>query len=288
MGRQEFVLVALVPGEHGPVAFPIGKGSGAVTSFSQADGFLAIDALSAGLDADLTKEVTLIGGRAKPPDIVIMGSHCVALDAVIQRVAEQGFAARTVAIGSIGGVAAVERGECDIAPVHLLDPASGQYNRHLTRPGISLHSGWERMQGFIFRSDDARFSGKIAADALRTALADPSCLMVNRNAGSGTRILIDRLLEGRRPPGYANQPKSHNAVAAAVAQSRADWGIAIANVAKLYGLAFLPVAPEHYDFLVLDRRLTRPAVHAFLAALAEPAVRRRITALGMSLPEPAK
>src|SRR5215475_54643 len=242
MGRQEFVLVALVPGEHGPVAFPIGKSSGAVTSFSQADGFVAIDALSAGLDPGLSREVTLIGGRAKAPDIVIMGSHCVALDAVIQRVAEQGFAVRSVAIGSIGGVAAAERGECDIAPVHLLDAASGQYNHHLVRPGISLHAGWERMQGFIFRSGDVRFSGKIAAEALRAALADSSCLMVNRNAGAGTRILIDQLLEGRRPPGYANQPKSHNAVAAAIAQGRADWGIAIANVAKLYGLDFLPIA----------------------------------------------
>ena len=287
MGRQEFVLVALVPGEHGPVAFPIGKGSGAVTSFSQADGFVAIDALSAGLDAGVTKEVTLIGGRAKAPDIVIMGSHCVALDVIIKRLAEQGFAARTVAIGSMGGVVAAERGECDIAPVHLLDAASGQYNKHLIREGTSLHPGWQRMQGFMFRTGDARFSGKTAQDALRAALGDSSCLMVNRNAGAGTRILIDQLLEGRRQPGYANQPKSHNAVAAAIAQGRADWGIAIANVAKLYGLTFLPIAPEHCDFLMLDRRRTRPAVQAFLAALAEPRVRQRIMALGMKLPEDA-
>jgi putative molybdopterin biosynthesis protein len=281
MGRQEFVLTALVQGERGPVAFPIGKGSGAVTSFSQADGFVAIDALSAGLDAGSTKEVTLIGAAAKAPDIVIMGSHCVALDIVIRRLAEEGFAARIVAVGSMGGVAAVERGECDIAPVHLLDAASGRYNSHLIRAGISLHSGWQRMQGFMFRAGDTRFSGKAAADALHAALADSSCLMVNRNAGAGTRILIDQLLEGRRPPGYANQPKSHNAVAAAIAQGRADWGIAIANVAKLYGLAFLPIAPEHFDFLVVDRRRSRPAVQAFLAALAEPNVRKEIAALGM-------
>jgi len=285
MGRQEFVLMALVQGEHGLVAFPIGKGSGAVTSFSQADGFVAIEALSASLDAGSTKEVTLIGAAAKAPDIVIMGSHCVALDIVIRRLADQGFAARTVAVGSMGGVAAVERGECDIAPVHLLDAVSGRYNSHLIRPGISLHPGWQRMQGFVFRVGDARFSGKTAKDALHAALADSSCLMVNRNAGAGTRILIDQLLEGRRPPGYANQPKSHNAVAAAIAQGRADWGIAIANVAKLYGLAFLPIAPEHFDFLVVDRRRCRPAVRAFLAALAEPGVREEIAALGMKFPE---
>ena len=227
-------------------------------------------------------EVTLIGGAARAPDIVIMGSHCVALDAVIGRLAEQGFAARTVAIGSMGGVTAVERGECDIAPVHLLDPATGVYNRHLIRAGIGLVPGWLRMQGFVFRPGDMRFAGRTAQDALAAALADPSCLMVSRNAGAGTRILIDRLLAGRRPPGYANQPKSHNAVAAAVEQGRADWGIAIESVARLYGLDFLPIAPEHYDFLIVESHRDRPAVQAFLAALAEPQVRERIAALGMT------
>jgi putative molybdopterin biosynthesis protein len=285
LGREEFVLVALVPGERGLVAFPIGKGSGAVTSFSQADGFVAIDALSAVLDAGGKHKVTLIGTAARAPDLVVMGSHCVALDLVIGHLAEQGFAARTVAIGSMGGVAAAERGECDVAPVHLLDPAASTYNRHLVRRGIALVPGWQRLQGFVFRRGDARFAGNSAEEALRAALADPFCLMVNRNAGAGTRILIDTLLAGRRPGGYANQPKSHNAVAAAVAQGRADWGIAIATVARLYGLDFLPIGPEHYDFLLVESRRGRPAVQAFLAALADPAVRRAIAGIGMTFGE---
>jgi putative molybdopterin biosynthesis protein len=106
--------------------------------------------------------------------------------------------------------------------------------------------------------------------------------MVNRNAGAGTRVLIDTLLDGARPAGYANQPKSHNAVAAAIAQGRADWGVAIAPVAALYGLGFLPVAPEHYDFLVVEKRRARPAVQAFLEALRDPQTRARIAALGMT------
>jgi putative molybdopterin biosynthesis protein len=137
------------------------------------------------------------------------------------------------------------------------------------------------MQGFVFRDGDSRFVGKSAEEALKAALADPNCLMVNRNAGAGTRILIDRLLAGARPPGYANQPRSHNAVAAAVAQDRADWGIAIESVARMYGLGFLPIAPEHYDFLIADSRRERPAVQAFLAALRDPAVRAAISAVGM-------
>jgi putative molybdopterin biosynthesis protein len=281
LGRKEFVLVALAEGERGPVAFPTPKGSGAVTSFSQADGFLQIDALASALDAGTQSRVTFIGQSATMPDLVIAGSNDIALDAVVGRVAEQGMTARVIALGSLGGVAAAERGECDLAPVHLLDPASGRYNAHLLRPGLALVKGWQRMQGFIYRRGDTRFEGRTAEDAIAAALADPARLMVNRNAGAGTRVLIDRLLGGIRPDGYSNQPRTHNAVAAAVAQGRADWGVAIATVAELYGLGFLPISPEEYDFLLVERRRERPAVQAFLAALREEATRDRIRALGM-------
>ena len=281
LGRKEFVLVSLIDSEDGPVAFPIGKGSGSVTSFSQADGFLEIDALASSLDAGSHAQVTLIGSAAHAPDLVIMGSHDVALDVVVGALATRGFSARTLAVGSLGGVAAANRGECDVAPVHLIDPASGQYNVHLATPGLRLLRGWQRMQGILFRPGDQRFEGRGPQNALKTALADSAALMVNRNAGSGTRVLIDKLLAGARPPGYANQPKSHNAVAAAIAQGRADWGVAIEPVAKLYGLGFLPLSPEHYDFLLVESRKDRPAVQAFLAALREPATREHIRALGM-------
>lgn len=281
LGRKEFVLVSLVDGDDGPVAFPTGKGSGAVTSFSQADGFIEIEALAGALDADTRARVTLIGDSAAAPDVTIMGSHDVALDVVVGALAERGFTARTLAVGSLGGVAAATRGQCDIAPVHLIDPRSGGYNVHLITPELSLVRGWTRMQGIVFRNGDGRFAGKSVVEAVNMALADSSMLMVNRNAGAGTRVLIDRLLEGAKPPGYANQPKSHNAVAAAIAQGRADWGVAIEPLAKMYGLDFIPVAPEHYDFLVVERRKARPAVQAFLAALRDEATRARIRAIGM-------
>jgi putative molybdopterin biosynthesis protein len=186
-----------------------------------------------------------------------------------------------IAIGSLGGVAAARRGECDIAPVHLLDPAGERYNTHLVAPGLSLVPGWQRMQGFVYRPGDDRFEGLTAHAAVAAAIADPACIMVNRNGGAGTRVLIDRLLDGARPAGYGNQPRSHNAVAAAIAQGRADWGVAIEPVARFYGLGFLPLTPEAYDFLVVERRRERAAVQAFLAALADPSVRARIRALGM-------
>jgi len=279
LGRKEFVLVALVAGEQGPVAFPTAKGSGSVTSFSQADGFLEIDALASALDAGTRARVTLIGQTVALPDLVIMGSHDIALDVVLG--ALPGFTARTIAVGSQGGVTAAGRGECDLAPVHLVDAQTGIYNAHLLRPGLALIKGWQRMQGFVYRTDDVRFAEKSSADAIAAALADPRCLMVNRNAGAGTRVLIDKLLNGARPPGYSNQPRSHNAVAAAVAQGRADWGIAISTVARLYGLGFLPIAPEDYDFLLVESRRDRPAVQSFLAALRDETVREKIRALGM-------
>jgi putative molybdopterin biosynthesis protein len=222
------------------------------------------------LDSDSEAQVTLLDSGKKASDLVIMGSHDVALDVVVGALADRGFIARTLAVGSQGGVAAITRGECDVAPVHLVDSASGEYNKHLISPGLALVPGWRRMQGVVFRPGDKRFEGRSAEQALKTVIADASVLMVNRNVGSGTRVLMDSLLDGARPPGYANQPKSHNAVAAA-----------IEPVAKLYGLGFLPVSPEHYDFLVADARRNRPAVQAFIDALRDDVTRERIRALGM-------
>lgn len=288
LGRKEFMLVSLIEGEGGTVALPGSKGSGSVTSFSQADGFIEVDALAVSVEAGSKQLVTLIGKAVRPPDLTITGSHDLALDIVISAIAEQGFTARTIAIGSQGGANAAARGECDIAPVHLIDTGEGRtkgkYNLHLVKPGLLLVPGWRRMQGIVYRKGDARFEGKTAVDAVRTVAGDVSCVMINRNAGSGTRILVDGLLAEAglvRPAGYANQPKSHNAVAVGVVQGRADWGVAIEPAAKLYGLGFLPIAHEQYDFLIVEKRRERPAVQAFLKALQNQEVRERIRGIGM-------
>ncbi len=283
-GRTEYVMASLAQDASGGLAaFPLGKGSGSVTAFSQADGFFAIPALDQGAEAGNLVQLRLIGGAARPPDLTIIGSHCVGLDAVLDGLAARGLRARTLAVGSLGGLAAAKRGECDVAPAHLLDPGSGTYNTPFLAPGLALLPGWKRLQGVVFRPGDARFEGLEARAAIARAAGDPALLLVNRNAGSGTRILLDGVLAGTRPPGYANQPKSHNAVAAAVAQGRADWGIAIETVAAAYGLGFLPLAAEQYDFFIPESRAARPAVMAFREALA--AARDRLSALGFSPPD---
>ncbi|MBR1230626.1 molybdopterin biosynthesis protein [Bradyrhizobium sp. AUGA SZCCT0182] len=268
LGRTEFVMVSLVEGTDGLIAYPTGKGSGAITSFAQADGFLRIEALADQMPAGTDAEVTLFTPHVRVPDLVIVGSHCTGLDLVTAPLARTGLSVRSIAVGSLGGLAAAKRGECDFAPIHLFDDKTETYNTPYLTDGLELVPGWRRMQGIVFRKGDARFEGLGAEAAVRAALADPACIMVNRNQGAGTRILIDRLLAGARPDGYWNQPRSHNAVAAAVAQHRADWGMTIAPVAHASDLGFIPFAEEHYDFALVTARKQRAAVQAFLNALA--------------------
>lgn len=280
LGRTEFVMVSLVKTDGGLIAYPSGKGSGAITSFAQADGFLKVDALADQMPAGTEAEVTLFTPHMRVPDLVIVGSHCTGLDLVTAPLARAGLLVRSIAVGSLGGLAAAKRGECDFAPIHLFDERSEIYNRPFLAGGLELIPGWRRMQGIVFRAGDARFEGLSSEDAVRAALADPGCIMVNRNQGAGTRILIDRLLGPARPDGYWNQPRSHNAVAAAVAQHRADWGMTIAPVAHTAGLGFIPLAEEHYDFALVTARKQRPAVQAFLQALASDEARAALVQAG--------
>jgi putative molybdopterin biosynthesis protein len=273
-GRLEYLLVGLVRGAEGALAaWPMGKGSGSVTAFSRADGFVRIERNVELLDAGADVDVTLLGGELPLADLVVIGSHCAGLDAVASALAREGFLVKVLAVGSQGGLAAAERGECDAAPMHLLDPASGRYNEPFLGPGLRLLRGYPRMQGVVTRPDEARSTEEL--------LADPALRMVNRNRGAGTRVLIDELLGERRPPGYAYEPRSHYAVAAAVAQKRADWGVTIEPVAREAGLRFRPLRPESYDFAIPAERWEKPAVAA-LRRLLEPgsALRRRLAELG--------
>ena len=274
-GRTEYLMVSLVArtDDDTLAAYPVAKGSGSVTSFSQADGFIAIGTQIESVASDAPVAVQRIGRARRFADLVIMGSHCVGLDLIIEPLAAEGLLIKALNIGSTGGLAAAKRGECDVAPVHLMEPTTGEYNRPFLTADLELLAGYRRLQGIVFCKGDRRFEGQSLETAMTAVLAEPECLMVCRNAGSGTRILIDRLLNGARPPGYWSQPKSHNAVAAAVAQGRADWGVTIETVARQYGLGFIPVQDEHYDFVVPKARLERSPVRRFRAVLGEASLR---------------
>jgi putative molybdopterin biosynthesis protein len=280
-GRTEYLLVGLVQGPGGLAAYPMGKGSGSVTTFARADGFIVIPRQQEFVDRGERVTVTPLGRGLQPADLVVIGSHCTGLDLLLSMAAERGIRSKTLWVGSQAGIEAAARGECDLAGIHLLDPSSDIYNVPFLPAGVRLLTGYARMQGLVHRMDDERFREATTTAAINRACADRSCLMVNRNRGSGTRALIDGLLLGRRPPGFAVEVRSHNAVAAAVCQGRADWGVAIEPVARAYRLAFIPLHAEQYDFAIPADRWDLPAVAAFRALLDEPEARRRLVEIGM-------
>jgi putative molybdopterin biosynthesis protein len=285
-GRTEYLLVNLVsPAADNElqVAYPMGKGSGSVTTFGRADGFVTIPRQREYLESDEIVEVHLLGRGLQPADLVVIGSHCVGLDYLLGRVQERGFRSKFLAVGSTGGLQAARRNECDLAGIHLLHVETNTYNRPYAGEDLVFLAGYGRLQGIVFRPGDVRFEGREVAEAVSRALADAECVLINRNRGSGTRVLIDRLLKDARPAGYLTEARSHNAVAAAVAQGRADWGVAIKNVADSAGLAFLPLQEEQYDFVIPRARFQRPAVACFRELLREAATREALASLGFRL-----
>jgi putative molybdopterin biosynthesis protein len=282
IGRTEYLLVGLVetPNE-GLAAYPMGQGSGSVTTFSRADGFATIGRHEEIVQAGTTINVQLLGRDLQLADLVVIGSHCIGLDYLLGELQRKGVRSKFLAVGSTAGLDAAKRAECDLAGVHLLDPKSNEYNRPFLTPALLLVPGYGRLQGIVFRRGDARFEGKSARDAIAIAIGDSTCVMVNRNQGSGTRVLIEGLLGGVKPRGYAVQPRNHNAVAAAVVQGRADWGMTLDIIARNAGLGFLPVQEEHYDFIVPVSRALRPGVVAFTKLLQQASTREALAHLGM-------
>ena len=286
-GRLEYLLVGLVQRDDGELAaYPMGKGSGSVTAWSRADGFVRVPRNTEIVESDAIVDVTLIGLGHAVADLVVVGSHCAGLDRIASALSREGFVVKVQAVGSQGGLAAAQRGECDAAPMHLLDPATDRYNEPFLGPGLRLLRGYVRMQGIATRADETRDTAALLADA--------SLRMVNRNRGSGTRVLIDELLASAvgpdgsplRPAGFAYEPRSHHAVAAAIAQGRADWGVTIEPVARARGLRFRPLRAEHYDFAIPVSRWDRPAVQALRRLLAaETPLRAELEAMGFGPPE---
>ena len=290
VGRTEYLLVGLVPDNSqsdGLAAYPMGKGSGSVTTFSRADGFITINRHQELLEADQTVDVTLLGKQLKIADLIVIGSHCVGLDFLIGELqARHGYRCKLINVGSTGGLEAARRGECDIAGIHLLDEKTGEYNTPFLDESLTLAKVYRRGQGIVFRKEDSRFAG-LSVESFPSFLREhPDCLMVNRNPGSGTRILIDQLLQDllpdQKPAGYAVQSKNHHAVRAAIEQGRADWGVAIESVIT-DNLGFLPITDEEYDFVIPKNRIERPAVSALLELLKDKAVREQLAALGFEV-----
>jgi len=289
-GRHEYVLVNLVPRTEGaPAAYPIAGASGSIYAFSQADGTMEVAADCSVVREGEAVRVAPLAKTLRVADLTLIGSHCRGVDlalGVLRK--ERRFTAKVIHVGSSAGVEACARGETDLAGVHLLDPASGVYNRDALErlgPDGVLIKGYVRRQGIYFRKEE--FGAEPPTLEVLSGMAE--LRMLNRTRGAGTRVLLDLLLDeiahdkGISPAefragiaGYDAETRSHNAVAAAVASGRADWGLGIEAVAVAYELGFAPLRDEEYDFLSLRDRLEREPVQAFLAVLRSSEFRKAL------------
>ncbi len=293
-GRRDFLPVHLVRDAEGNVmAFRVPGGSEAITTFSRADGILEVPEEVEYLEEGESVTVTLLDPDRGPADLSIVGSHCLGLEELL-RVARsrlRGSRVKVVSVGSTGGFLAVRKGEADMAGVHALDPATGEYNVPFLRSmGVSevaiLVRGYVRVQGLIVApGNPKRIRG--VEDLLR-----PDVRMLNRNPGSGTRILMDWLTEELARErgvdveelrssirGYQSVAKSHAAVASAVKAGLVDVGPGIEAAARLRGLDFIPLWRERYDFLVRIDRLPKREVQALLETLRSVAFRKALDRL---------
>ncbi|MEM2750727.1 MAG: molybdopterin biosynthesis protein [Nitrososphaerales archaeon] len=282
-GRREYLPVHIVMDEKGEYnAYPILTGSGAITTFALADGFIEIPEEIAIIDENEKVTVKLITPKLRLADLVIIGSHCVGVDILVNclREIQSSFTAKIINVGSLGGLHAIKRGEADLSGIHLIDESSGEYNLpFLKTPDLLgkavLIKGYKREQGLITAPGNPKKITSIS-DLIRDDVT-----FINRNLGSGTRILIDRYLKiyaeeqgisfnelKSKISGYNTIAKSHSAVAASIAYGKADVGVGIRAVAEYYKLHFIPLANEQYDFVTLKNKLQKKSVKSFIDMLS--------------------
>jgi len=292
-GRHEHVLVHLVPGGKGTLAaYPMAGSSGSIHAFAQADGTMEVAADRTVVREGDTVRVAPLSQKLKIADLTLIGSHCRGVDLALALLRRQhGLTAKVINVGSSAGVEACARGETDLAGTHLLDPATGLYNlaalERLGADGVLIR-GYVRRQGIYYRTND--FPAEPPTLALLVSSAD--LRMLNRTQGAGTRVLLDLLLEQLARDqgvahaelvagiaGYEAETRSHNAVAAAVAAGRADWGLGIEAVAVAYDLGFVSLRDEEYDFLTSRKRLDSEPVRVFLETLKSSEFREALAEL---------
>jgi len=281
-GRRELLPVQLITQPNGEfIAYPMQSGSGAISSFSLADGFADLPETQEYVDEGEKMEIQLFGRELAPPSLTAIGSHCTGLDIAFMmlREGDPNFLGRTINVGSVGGFHAIKRGEADVAGVHLQDGKSGEYNTpFLSAFGLEhsavLVRGYDREQGLIIRHENPkRIVGM--QDLLRADVR-----FINRNKGSGTRLLIDRHLTqlatsrgtdleklSKSIQGYNYEAKTHSAVAAAVKNDLADVGFGIKTVTAVPELDFVKLDDEKYDFLITKERLNKKSVKEFVELL---------------------
>lgn len=287
LGVEEFVRVRLGRVGERWVAVPLPRGAGITTSLVRADGWLVIPAHREGFAEGEEVEVWL--GREREElegSLLLTGSHDPALDVLGSLLGERypGLGLSAGNVGSLAGLVALGRGECHCAGTHLLDPASGDYNVPYVRralPGrrVILFPLHFRQQGLMVPKGNPQ-----GIRGMRD-LTRPELTFVNRQRGSGTRVLLDYLLEQhgvspRQVRGYGRELFTHTQVAVAVASGAADVGLGVFSAARALDLDFIPVAEERYDLAFLPEALGDPRVRALREVARGEAFARALEAMG--------
>ena len=284
---EEFVRVRMGYVEDRLMASPLSRGSGVVSSFMKADGILEVPQGMEGYEAGSEVKVRLLSRPKKLKNtLVVIGSHDPLLDELadmMHRDSRSVFMS-SAHVGSMGGIMAIRRGEAHAAGCHLLDTETGEYNlafmkKYFPNGGIRLIRCVGRQQGLMLQKGNPLGIQKFAD------IAKDGVRYVNRQKGSGTRILTDYLcrkeqLDTTAIYGYDREELTHTSVAAQIATGSADAGMGIYSAAQLYDLDFVPVCIEEYDLIIPDRAWDTPMVQQMLATLKSEAFKEKLLELG--------
>ncbi len=269
------------------VAVPLKKGAGAITTLTKANGILRIAAASEGEMHGREVTIDLLAPVAQiERTILCTGSHDLCLDVLGDFLQQEdpAFSLASTHIGSLGGIMALQQGMCHFAGSHLLDPQDGSYNtsyirKYLQGRDIRIVTLVHRQQGFIVPKGNPK-SIKTIHDLFAEDIS-----FINRQAGSGTRVLLDyelnrNQLDGEDIRGYEQDEYTHMAVAVAVLSGKVDVGLGIKSAANALGLDFVPLVEERYDLLIAGELFDTPMIQAILGVINTPLFQKRVEAMG--------
>lgn len=283
--HKEYVRVKVGQVGDKMIAAPLARGAGAAMSLVRADGFCVIEQNSEGVEAGQQVQVELYRDQNEVENtIVVIGSHDLILDVAsdMMPALHKGMFVSSTHVGSMGGLMALKREEAHLAPIHLLDEDTGEYNKSYVKKlfagqSMALIKGVHRTQGIMVKKGNPL--GITSLEDLK------NCRYVNRQRGAGTRVLFDYELkkagiDPERINGYDREAATHMAVAAAVGSDGADAGMGILSAAAAMELDFIPIAPEEYDFAIPAKYLELPHIQAFINLLKCDAFKNRLDELG--------
>ena len=287
LGLEELVRVTLGRVENKLVAVPLRRGAGVITTMVQADGLMRIPTLTEGINAGEEVDIELLRPIEEVERAILCtGSHDLSIDILGDQLKRcfPGFKIAASNVGSLGGLLSLQRGETHIAGTHLLDPETGGYNipdikRSIPRTPVVLLHLVQRQQGLILRPGNPKAINQLSD------LARSDVTFVNRQPGSGTRVLLDyelrRLrLEPRSIHGYEREEFTHMAVAVAIASELADVGLGVKSAAQALGLDFIPMGEEEYDLLSLRSFFDSDSGAKLLEVIRSTDFRKAVEALG--------